>query len=135
MDVERLPPLEHRRIVGGDSSPRDGDPAKDGAYGAMAQLDAIARQVSSPCELVSLAACGRPAAQGAAQEDSRGGHAVRAIDSRKGLRVGAASPAAVPPLASDARTISLVADRACAISHFLQLFIAPLFPLLKATWA
>ena len=35
-----------------------------------------------------------------------------------------------PPLATDARTISLVAI-AHAMSHFLQLFIAPLFPLLK----
>ncbi len=34
------------------------------------------------------------------------------------------------PLASDARTISLVAI-AHAMSHFLQLFIAPLFPLIK----
>ncbi len=40
----------------------------------------------------------------------------------------ATAPAA--PLSSDARTISLVAI-AHAMSHFLQLFIAPLFPLLK----
>jgi MFS family permease len=42
----------------------------------------------------------------------------------------ATSPSASPPLATDARTISLVAI-AHAMSHFLQLFIAPLFPLLK----
>ena len=42
----------------------------------------------------------------------------------------ATAPAAAPPLATDARTISLVAT-AHAMSHFLQLFIAPLFPLLK----
>ena len=42
----------------------------------------------------------------------------------------ATSPTASPPLATDARTISLVAV-AHAMSHFLQLFIAPLFPLLK----
>ena len=42
----------------------------------------------------------------------------------------ATAPAAAPPLATDARTISLVAS-AHAMSHFLQLFIAPLFPLLK----
>ncbi len=41
----------------------------------------------------------------------------------------AAAPS-LPPLATDARTISLVAI-AHAMSHFLQLFIAPLFPLLK----
>ena len=38
--------------------------------------------------------------------------------------------ATAAPLANDARTISLVAI-AHAMSHFLQLFIAPLFPLLK----
>ena len=38
--------------------------------------------------------------------------------------------ATLPPLSSDVRTISLVAI-AHAMSHFLQLFIAPLFPLLK----
>lgn len=38
--------------------------------------------------------------------------------------------AVAAPLASDARTISLVAI-AHAMSHFLQLFIAPLFPLIK----
>ena len=42
----------------------------------------------------------------------------------------AAAPSSAPPLATDARTISLVAT-AHAMSHFLQLFIAPLFPLLK----
>ena len=31
---------------------------EDDAYGTMAQLDAIARQVSGPCELVKLAGCG-----------------------------------------------------------------------------
>ena len=31
---------------------------EDDAYGTMAQLDAIARQVSGPCELVKLADCG-----------------------------------------------------------------------------
>ena len=41
-----------------------------------------------------------------------------------------ATPASLPPLATDARTISLVA-LAHAMSHFLQLFIAPLFPLIK----
>jgi MFS family permease len=41
----------------------------------------------------------------------------------------AAAPS-LPPLSSDVRTISLVAI-AHAMSHFLQLFIAPLFPLLK----
>ena len=41
----------------------------------------------------------------------------------------AAAPS-LPPLSTDARTISLVAI-AHAMSHFLQLFIAPLFPLLK----
>lgn len=39
-------------------------------------------------------------------------------------------PASAPPLGSDVRTISLVAI-AHAMSHFLQLFIAPLFPLIK----
>jgi MFS transporter, FSR family, fosmidomycin resistance protein len=39
-------------------------------------------------------------------------------------------PASLPPLASDARIISVVAI-AHAMSHFLQLFIAPLFPLIK----
>ena len=34
------------------------------------------------------------------------------------------------PLSGDVRTISLVAI-AHAMSHFLQLFIAPLFPLIK----
>jgi MFS family permease len=38
--------------------------------------------------------------------------------------------ASLPPLSSDVRTISLVSI-AHAMSHFLQLFIAPLFPLLK----
>lgn len=38
--------------------------------------------------------------------------------------------ATAPPLSTDVRTISLVAI-AHAMSHFLQLFIAPLFPLLK----
>jgi FSR family fosmidomycin resistance protein-like MFS transporter len=38
--------------------------------------------------------------------------------------------APVAPLGTDARTISLVAI-AHALSHFLQLFIAPLFPLIK----
>ena len=42
----------------------------------------------------------------------------------------ATAPVSAPPLATDARTISLVAI-AHAMSHFLQLFIAPLFPLLK----
>jgi MFS family permease len=44
--------------------------------------------------------------------------------------VSATLPASAPPLGTDARTISLVAI-AHAMSHFLQLFIAPLFPLLK----
>ena len=43
----------------------------------------------------------------------------------------ATAPAVPPaPFASDARTISLVAI-AHAMSHFLQLFVAPLFPLMK----
>jgi MFS transporter, FSR family, fosmidomycin resistance protein len=39
-------------------------------------------------------------------------------------------PASAPPLRTDARTISLIAI-GHAMSHFLQLFIAPLFPLIK----
>ena len=42
----------------------------------------------------------------------------------------ATAPASLPPLGTDVRTISLIAI-GHAMSHFLQLFIAPLFPLLK----
>ena len=31
---------------------------EDDEYGTLAQLDAIARRVSGPCELLKLAACG-----------------------------------------------------------------------------